>query len=114
MNVKGEVQYTNHWVINSTTKFFLCFKAGIASPDDPEQLLIALEPEAASVYCREKKMRDFTSERGDASVSDVFARPGSRYLVIDIGGNNSVKPSYVLPRLTKKNNFLIIWLLEFY
>lgn len=62
------------------------YKAGIASSDDPEQLLIALEPEAASVYCREKKMRDFSSERGDASVSDVFARPGSRYLVIDIGG----------------------------
>lgn len=66
-------------------------KAGIASSDDPEQLLIALEPEAASVYCREKKMRDFTSERGDASVSDVFARPGARYLVIDIGGNNKMR-----------------------
>lgn len=43
------------------------------------------------MYCREKKMRDFTSERGDANVSDVFARPGSRYLVIDIGGNNNMK-----------------------
>ena len=32
-------------------------------------------------------MREFSSKRGDASVSDVFARPGSRYLVIDIGGN---------------------------
>ena len=35
-------------------------------------------------------MRDFTSEKGDASVSDVFARPGSRYLVIDIGGNDKL------------------------
>lgn len=69
----------------------MLFKAGIASSDDPEQLLIALEPEAASVYCREKKMRDFSSERGDASVSDVFARPGSRYLVIDIGGNENMR-----------------------
>ena len=32
-------------------------------------------------------MRDFTSERGDAGVSEVFARPGAKYLVIDIGGN---------------------------
>jgi len=67
------------------------FKAGIASADNPEQLLIALEPEAASVYCREKKMRDFSSERGDASVSDVFARPGSKYLVTDIGGNHKMR-----------------------
>ena len=34
-------------------------------------------------------MRDFSSKKGDASVSEVFARPGSRYLVIDIGGNVS-------------------------
>lgn len=80
-------------------KYSLFLKAGIASSDDPEQLLIALEPEAASVYCREKKMRDFASERGDANVSDVFARPGSRYLVIDIGGNDSMrfKFEYIYP-----------------
>lgn len=64
-------------------------KAGIASADNPEQLLIALEPECASAYCREKKMREFSSKKGDASVSEVFARPGSRYLVIDVGGNES-------------------------
>ena len=32
-------------------------------------------------------MKDFTSERGDAGVSDVFARPAAKYLVVDIGGN---------------------------
>ena len=69
--------------------FLFFFKAGIASADNPEQLLIALEPECASVYCREKRMRDFSNKKGDASVSEVFARPGSRYLVIDIGGNDS-------------------------
>ena len=63
------------------------FKAGIASANNPEQLLIALEPEAASIHCRDKKMKDFTSERGDAGVSDVFARPAAKYLVVDIGGN---------------------------
>ena len=67
---------------------FVFFKAGIASAANPEQLLIALEPEAASVHCREKKMRDFTSERGDAGISDVFARRGAKYLVIDIGGKH--------------------------
>ncbi|XP_062430849.1 heat shock 70 kDa protein 12B isoform X2 [Rhea pennata] len=28
------------------------YRAGLASPESPEQLLIALEPEAAAVYCR--------------------------------------------------------------
>ncbi|XP_034020687.1 LOW QUALITY PROTEIN: heat shock 70 kDa protein 12B [Thalassophryne amazonica] len=28
------------------------YRAGLVSPDSPEQLLIALEPEAASIYCR--------------------------------------------------------------
>ena len=67
--------------------FYPYFEAGIASDNSPEQLLIALEPEAASIHCREKKMKDFTSERGDADVSDVFARPAAKYLVVDIGGN---------------------------
>lgn len=61
-------------------------EAGIVSKDAPDQLLIALEPEAASIYCREMKMREFSTEKGDADISDVFARPGSKYLVIDIGG----------------------------
>ena len=67
--------------------FYTYFKAGVGSANNPEQLLIALEPEAASIHCRDKKMKDFTSERGDADVSDVFARPASKYLVVDIGGN---------------------------
>ena len=50
----------------------------MVSNNAPEQLLIALEPEAASIHCREMKMREFANEKGDATVSDVFARPGSK------------------------------------
>ncbi|XP_069756131.1 heat shock 70 kDa protein 12A isoform X1 [Narcine bancroftii] len=32
------------------------YKAGLASPDGPEQLIIALEPEAASIYCRKLRL----------------------------------------------------------
>ncbi|XP_067909074.1 heat shock 70 kDa protein 12A isoform X1 [Heterodontus francisci] len=32
------------------------YKAGLASPDCPEQLIIALEPEAASIYCRKLRL----------------------------------------------------------
>ena len=56
----------------------------------PEQLLIALEPEAASIHCREMKMREFANEKGDATISDVFARPGSKYLVIDNVGKTEL------------------------
>lgn len=31
-------------------------KAGLVSPECPEQLLIALEPEAASIYCRKLRL----------------------------------------------------------
>ena len=61
-------------------------KAGVCSPDNSDQLIIALEPEAAAIFCGERKMRDFADEKGDANVSDVFARTGSRYVMMDIGG----------------------------
>ncbi|KAL9960018.1 hypothetical protein ACROYT_G033408 [Oculina patagonica] len=51
------------------------YQAGLASPLKPEQLIIALEPKAASVYCRESKIRDFFAERRSNDA-----------LVIDIGG----------------------------
>lgn len=31
-------------------------QAGLVSPESPEQLLIALEPEAASIYCRKLRL----------------------------------------------------------
>lgn len=62
------------------------YKAGIASPESKEQLIIALEPEGGAIFCRERKMRDFADQTGDASVSDVLGRPGQRYVMMDIGG----------------------------
>ncbi|KFM82149.1 Heat shock protein 12A, partial [Stegodyphus mimosarum] len=38
------------------------YEAGIASPDFPDQLLIALEPEAASIYCRRMKLHQLVPE----------------------------------------------------
>ena len=39
------------------------YQAGIASPRQPDQLVIALEPEAASVYCRKLKMTQLVGDR---------------------------------------------------
>lgn len=57
-------------------------QAGLASPDDPDQLLIALEPEAASFYCRTLQMKDFLGETGEELVNEGLAS----YVVIDNGG----------------------------
>ena len=62
----------------------------MASPSQPEQLLIALEPEAASIYCRKIKQRDLTEESSVGSASaisaDFSAKDPTRYIVVDCGG----------------------------
>ncbi|XP_077498368.1 heat shock 70 kDa protein 12A-like isoform X2 [Amblyomma americanum] len=74
------------------------YKAGIGSPDFPEQLIIALEPEAASVYCRKLRMHQLVPEaparvhlfREAAPELNtepaVEQRTGTRYMVVDCGG----------------------------
>ncbi|XP_048588756.1 heat shock 70 kDa protein 12A [Nematostella vectensis] len=60
--------------------------AGLASQEDPEQLLIALEPEAASFYCRGLEMSDFVGETGEQLVNDMLRGTSGSYMVIDNGG----------------------------
>ncbi|XP_066279619.1 heat shock 70 kDa protein 12A-like [Branchiostoma lanceolatum] len=52
------------------------YKAGIASESKEGQLLIALEPEAAGIFCR----RDPTLKQ------HVDTKPGDRYMIVDCGG----------------------------
>ncbi|UYV71785.1 HSPA12A [Cordylochernes scorpioides] len=68
------------------------YKAGIASPEYPEQLLIALEPEAASIYCRRLRLHQLVPDHGTSSprtgggvVENTF-HSGTRYMVVDCGG----------------------------
>ncbi|XP_057243927.1 heat shock 70 kDa protein 12B-like [Malurus melanocephalus] len=42
------------------------YKAGLVSPERPEQLLIALEPEAASIYCRKLRLHQLVELSGRA------------------------------------------------
>lgn len=70
--------------------FYFPSQAGLGSSSNPDQVLIALEPEAASVYCRERKMRDFISETGndDTLMANTLAcSESAQYVVIDSGGN---------------------------
>lgn len=76
-------------------------KAGI----DSDSLLIALEPEAASICCRYLPMNTF---KGVSSGFIPFA-PGSKYLVFDAGGGtiditvHQIQPENTLKELYKAN-----------
>lgn len=45
------------------------FQAGLASPENSEQLIIALEPEAASIYCRKLRLHQMIELSGKAVVN---------------------------------------------
>ncbi|XP_042193025.1 heat shock 70 kDa protein 12A isoform X2 [Callorhinchus milii] len=70
------------------------YKAALASPEFPEQLIIALEPEAASIYCRKLRLHQMIELSGKEAVNGYSPTEtmgsgithGDRYLVVDCGG----------------------------
>uniref|UniRef100_A0A8B9NTS6 Heat shock 70 kDa protein 12A n=1 Tax=Apteryx owenii TaxID=8824 RepID=A0A8B9NTS6_APTOW len=90
------------------------YKAGMATPENPEQLIIALEPEAASIYCRKLRLHqmiDLNISSGLHLLPALYAinlfmisysrtflvenvigeiwselEEGDRYIVVDSGG----------------------------
>ncbi|XP_054590370.1 heat shock 70 kDa protein 12A isoform X3 [Nothobranchius furzeri] len=70
------------------------YKAGLVSRENPEQLIIALEPEAASIYCRKLRLHQMvdlgtqTTQNGFSPNENVGGgmSPGDRYVVMDCGG----------------------------
>uniref|UniRef100_A0A3Q3KC72 Heat shock protein 12B n=1 Tax=Monopterus albus TaxID=43700 RepID=A0A3Q3KC72_MONAL len=72
------------------------YLAGLVSPDCPEQLLIALEPEAASIYCRKLRLHQVLDlslqpitngfDLDGSKPFDSSFRQGDRYIVADCGG----------------------------
>ncbi|XP_045206965.2 heat shock 70 kDa protein 12A-like [Mercenaria mercenaria] len=77
-----------HWVLtvpaiwSDAAKQFMreaASKAGIEN----EQLTIALEPEAASIYCRHLPV-DATSDESQMTISNLST--GTKYMVLDAGG----------------------------
>jgi len=64
----------------------LIVQAGVGSPENAEQLIIALEPEAAAIFCQEKTMNDFQAETGRISVDGMLSQLNTHYIVVDIGG----------------------------
>ncbi|XP_027877864.1 heat shock 70 kDa protein 12A-like [Xiphophorus couchianus] len=65
-------------------RHFCCFKAGIVTKGKEDKLVIALEPEAASVYCKKLPSDGFIAENlGDGKLDQS---PGTQYIVVDCGG----------------------------
>ncbi|XP_056291736.1 heat shock 70 kDa protein 12A isoform X3 [Pseudoliparis swirei] len=71
------------------------YKSGLVSREIPEQLIIALEPEAASIYCRKLRLHqmvDLASQNGTQNGCSPTDNVGSgmtqgdRYVVVDCGG----------------------------
>lgn len=58
------------------------FQAGIPT----NQLCLALEPEAASLFCRHLPVEKVKDADGQSALSSLA--PGKRYLVLDAGGKS--------------------------
>lgn len=58
----------------------------MGSTENAEQLMLALEPEAAAIFCQERNMSDFQSSTGTRSVDGILSQPNTHYIVVDIGG----------------------------
>lgn len=54
-----------------------------------DQLVIALEPEAASLHCRHLPDTDFVGYK-DNVISKPTFEPGTKYLVVDAGGKRAI------------------------
>lgn len=87
----------------------IAFQAGIASLSKPNQLLLALEPEAAAMYCKQLKANDILpriaasktyfslpsslrksvinrDKMYKAEFQSIRLEPGSAFMVVDCGG----------------------------
>ncbi|PFX18457.1 Heat shock 70 kDa protein 12A [Stylophora pistillata] len=62
------------------------YEAGVGSAEKADQLMIALEPEAAAIFCKEKNLNDFQEEAGDRCLDGVLSQINTHYIVVDIGG----------------------------
>jgi len=71
----------------------LVAQAGIASADSPDNLLIALEPEAASIYVRQLRLSQLVPERHTARAHRDEVPPADHVTVN--GGGDAVDPAAV-------------------
>ncbi|KAL6455376.1 hypothetical protein MHYP_G00361860 [Metynnis hypsauchen] len=73
---------------SSAAKQFMteaAIEAGLVTESEPERLIVALEPEAASVWCKQLPKDGFME--GDLTEAVTIEQvPGTQYMVVDCGG----------------------------
>lgn len=72
---------------NAAAKQFMreaAIEAGLVIESEPERLVFALEPEAASIYCKHLPSEGYISE--EACRDTLEHKPGTQYMVVDCGG----------------------------
>lgn len=57
---------------------------------NPGQLIIALEPETAALFCMERKISKLETERASDLEDAKLTQPQTQYMVVDIGGDKSL------------------------
>ncbi|XP_033725297.1 heat shock 70 kDa protein 12A-like [Pecten maximus] len=107
--MKIKLKKVIHWVLTvpaiwtEPSKQFMreaATDAGIPSED----LRIALEPEAAAVYCRSLPLDTLTDSQ-DQEVTGAF-RPGGSYMIIDLGGGTV---DMAVHEVSKDGRLIEIW-----
>lgn len=93
LNGKGTSFHNSdiHWVLtvpaiwNLKAKQFMKEASNLAGIED-YQLTLALEPEAASIYCRKLKMSDCGGRTFGGGPTIPSFKAGDKYLIMDLGG----------------------------
>ncbi|MGH0127903.1 UNVERIFIED_CONTAM: hypothetical protein FKN15_032733 [Acipenser sinensis] len=75
------------------------YKSGLVTPDNPEQLIIALEPEAASIYCRKLRLHQMI----DLSSKTAF----NGYSPTETVGTGMTQAKEVIRRNRQSRTFLV-------
>ncbi|KAL6459486.1 hypothetical protein MHYP_G00329580 [Metynnis hypsauchen] len=89
---------------NAAAKQFMreaAVEAGLVTQSDPERLIVALEPEGASVWCKTLPSEGFME--GDLEEADKIEDvPGTQYMVVDCGGTKEWDDTALQNPLTLK------------
>ena len=85
------------------------YHAGIGSRETPDQVMIALEPEAASVYCRKLKLSQLVPERPRFAFSNSHQETNSQEnaLVLDDSGTGNLYSADKNVMYKKRDSLLI-------
>ena len=82
------------WILNVE---FVSIQAGLITPSTTKQLIIALEPEAASIYCRKLRIRECIPDTVPALSVSPSPSPSTGAPKYTLAGSHSTSKSSLSP-----------------